>query len=57
MIFHLYIYISKNIKFQSTSKDYFLSSPLSYCVISYLFIFLHVDGTNVGDETVIFIVQ
>lgn len=26
-------------------------------VISYLFIFLHVDGTNVGDETVIFIVQ
>lgn len=57
MTFHLYIYISKNIQFQPTSKDYFLSSPLSYCVISYLFIFLHVDGTNVGDETVIFIVQ
>ena len=39
MTFHLYIYISKNIKFQSTSKDYFLSSPLSYCYFLSLYLF------------------
>lgn len=49
MIFHLYIY-------NQCPKIIFFR-PHFPTVISYLFIFLHVDGTNVGDETVIFIVQ